>query len=124
MRVVIRADDATGPTKHLSALIAGLVPATVIDAHPRGTNPGIVVSGRLHAEVVIADSAVDGNATRSQISTLETTITRLEAQLANPGFITGAPEQVVAEARRRLVEANAQIEVLRRRSSGGPIHGG
>jgi valyl-tRNA synthetase len=121
VHVVVRAGDATGPTKHLRALIAGLVPATVLDGHPRGANPAVVVSGRLHAEVVIADTPVDGTATRSQIRALEATVTRLETQLANPGFIAGAPARVVEEARRRLAEATAQIEVLRRSASGGSI---
>ena len=124
VRAVIRADDGTRPTKHLTALIGGLVPATVVDAHARGVDPTVVVSGRLHAEVVIADTAADGNATRRQIGTLEATVTRLESQLANPGFIAGAPARVVDEARRRLAEATAQMEVLRRTPSGGRTDGG
>jgi valyl-tRNA synthetase len=124
VRAVIRAGDGTRPTKHLTALIAGLVPATVVDAHVRGVDPTVVVSGRLHAEVVIADTAADGNATRRQIGTLEATVTRLESQLANPGFIAGAPARVVDEARRRLAEAIAQMEVLRRTPSGGRTDGG
>jgi valyl-tRNA synthetase len=51
-------------------------------------------------------------------------VTRLESQLANPGFIAGAPARVVDEARRRLAEAIAQMEVLRRPPTGGRIDGG
>jgi valyl-tRNA synthetase len=95
-----------------------------VDAHERGVDPTVVVSGRLHAEVVIADTAADGTATNRQIGALEATVTRLESQLANPGFIAGAPARVVDEARRRLAEANAQVDVLRRSSSGGRTDGG
>jgi valyl-tRNA synthetase len=120
LQILVRSEDGTGPTKHLSRLIAGLVPATVVDNHERGVKPVVVVSGRLHAEVVIADTAADANATRRQIGLLEATVTRLESQLANPGFVAGAPAPVVDEARRRLVESNAQLELLRRNESGGP----
>jgi len=66
VQIVIRADDGRGPAKRLTALIGGLVPATVLGAHARGVDPTVVVSGRLHAEVVIADTAADGSATRRQ----------------------------------------------------------
>jgi valyl-tRNA synthetase len=119
VRIIVRSEDGTGPTKHISRLIGGLVPATVVDSHERGVDPVVVVSGRLHAEVVIADTAADANATRRQIGTLEATVTRLESQLANQGFVAGAPAKVVDEARRRLAEANAQLDLLRRTQSGG-----
>ncbi len=92
----------------------------MVDSHERGVDPVVVVSGRLHAEVVIADTAADANATRRQIGILEATVTRLESQLSNQGFVAGAPAKVVDEARRRLAEANAQLELLRRTQSGGP----
>jgi valyl-tRNA synthetase len=69
--------------------------------------------------VVIADTAADANATRRQIGILEATVTRLESQLANQGFVNGAPAKVVDEARRRLAESNAQLELLRRNPSEG-----
>ena len=119
VRIIVRSEDGTGPTKHISRLIGGLVPATVVDAHERGADPVVVVSGRLHAEVVIADTAADANATRRQIGILEATVTRLESQLANQGFVNGAPAKVVDEARRRLAESNAQLELLRRNPSEG-----
>jgi valyl-tRNA synthetase len=119
VRIIVRSEDGTGPTKHVSSLVGGLVPATVVDSHERGADPVVVVSGRLHAEVVIADTAADANATRRQIGILEATVTRLESQLANQGFVNGAPAKVVDEARRRLAESNAQLELLRRNPSEG-----
>jgi valyl-tRNA synthetase len=95
------------------------VPATVVDSHGRGVDPVVVVSGRLHAEVVIADTAADASATARQIGLLEATVSRLQAQLANPAFVNGAPAQVVEETRRRLAEAIAQLDLLRRGPSGG-----
>ncbi len=119
IRVVVRTVDGTAPTKHITRLIGGMVPANVLDAHERGLEPVVVVSGRLHAEVVIADAAADGTAIRSQIGTLEATVTRLESQLGNPAFVERAPGRVVDEARRRLSEATTQLELLRRRPPGG-----
>jgi valyl-tRNA synthetase len=71
--------------------------------------------------VVIADTAADASATARQIGLLEANVSRLEAQLANPAFVNGAPAQVVDETRRRLAEATAQLEVLRGAASGGRI---
>jgi len=119
IRVVVRTVDGTSPTKHITRLIGGMVPANVLDTHERGLEPVVVVSGRLHAEVVIADAALDGTAIRSQIGTLEATVTRLESQLGNPAFVERAPVPVVDEARRRLSEATTQLELLRRRRTGG-----
>ncbi len=119
IRVVVRTVDGTSPTKHITRLIGGMVPANVLDTHERGLEPVVVVSGRLHAEVVIADAALDGTAIRSQIGTLEATVTRLESQLGNPAFVERAPVPVVDEARRRLSEATTQLELLRRRPTGG-----
>jgi len=119
IRVVVRTVDGTSPTKHITRLIGGMVPASVLDAHERGVDPVVVVSGRLHAEVVIGDAAADGTAIRSQIGTLEATVTRLESQLGNPAFVDRAPGTVVDEARRRLSEATTQLELLRRRRTGG-----
>jgi valyl-tRNA synthetase len=102
-------------------LIGGLVPATVVDSHERGVDPVVVVSGRLHAEVVIADTAADASATARQIGLLEANVSRLQTQLANPAFVNGAPAQVVDETRRRLAEAIAQLDLLRRGPSGGSV---
>ncbi len=113
MQIVVRATDGRGTNKHITRLIGGLVPAVVLETHPRGVDPVVVVSGRLHAEVVIADTAADASATARQIGLLEANVSRLQAQLANPGFVNGAPAQVVDELRRRLAEAMAQLDLLR-----------
>ncbi len=115
---MVRAADGKGVNKHIVRLIGGLVPAAVVDGHERGTTPVVVVSGRLHAEVVIADTALDASATNRQIGLLEATVARLEIQLANPVFVAGAPARVVDESRRRLREAVDQLEVLRRGQTG------
>ena len=119
IKVVVRAADGRGTSKHITRLIGGLVPATVVDSHERGVDPVVVVSGRLHAEVVIADTAADASATARQIGLLEANVSRLQTQLANPAFVNGAPAQVVDETRRRLAEAVAQLDLLRRGPSGG-----
>ncbi len=124
IRVVVRTVDGTAPSRHITRLIGGMVPAGVVDAHERALEPVVVVSGRLHAEVVIADAAPDGTAIRSQIGTLEATVTRLESQLGNPAFVERAPGRVVDEARRRLSEAATQLELLRRRPTTGDSNGG
>ena len=121
IRIVVRSADRGGTSKHITRLVAGLVPATVVDSHERGVDPVVVVSGRLHAEVVIADTAADASSTARQIGLLEANVSRLQAQLANPAFVNGAPAQVVDEARRRLAEATAQLELLRTGPSGGRI---
>jgi valyl-tRNA synthetase len=118
IRVVVRAADSKGISKHIVRLIGGLVPAAVVDGHERGMTPVVVVSGRLHAEVVIADTAADASATTRQIGLLEATVARLEIQLANPEFAAGAPARVVDESRRRLQEARDQLEVLRGSQTG------
>jgi valyl-tRNA synthetase len=69
--------------------------------------------------VVIADTAADASATARQIGLLEANVSRLQAQLANPGFVNGAPAQVVDESRRRLAEATAQLDLMRGGSTGG-----
>jgi len=71
---------------------------------------------------VIADTAADASATARQIGLLEANVSRHQAQLANPAFVNGAPAQVVDEARRRLAEAQAQLDLLRRRPAGGGTH--
>jgi valyl-tRNA synthetase len=119
MQIVVRATDGRGTNKHITRLIGGLVPAVVLESHPRGVDPVVVVSGRLHAEVVIADTAADASATARQIGLLEANVSRLQAQLANPGFVNGAPAPVVDESRRRLAEATAQLGLLRGGPSGG-----
>ncbi len=119
IRIVVRDTEGRGINKHISRLIGGLVPALVVDSHERGVDPAVVVSGSLHAEVVIADTAADASATVRQIGLLEANVSRLQAQLANPAFVNGAPAQVVDETRRRLAEAQAQLELLRRGPSGG-----
>jgi valyl-tRNA synthetase len=119
IRVVVRAADGLGTSKHIARLIGGLVPAKLVTSHESGVDPVVVVSGRLHAEVVIADTAADASATARQIGLLEATVSRLQAQLANPAFVNGAPAQVVDETRRRLAEALAQLDLLRRGPSGG-----
>ncbi len=119
IRVVVRTADGAMASRQLTSLIGGLVPASVVDGHERGVDPVVVVSGRLHAEVVIADTAADASATARQIGLLEANVSRLQAQLANPAFVNGAPAQVVDESRRRLAEALAQLDVLRRGASGG-----
>ena len=119
IRITVRDGEGRGINKHVSRLIGGLVPATVVDSHERGVDPAVVVSGRLHAEVVIADTAADASATARQIGLLEANVSRLQAQLANPAFVNGAPAQVVDEARRRLAEATAQLDLLRRGRLGG-----
>jgi valyl-tRNA synthetase len=119
IRIVVRDAEGRGINKHISRLIGGLVPALVVDSHERDVDPAVVVSGSLHAEVVIADTAADASATARQIGLLEANVSRLQAQLANPAFVDGAPAQVVAETRRRLAEAQAQLELLRRGPSGG-----
>jgi valyl-tRNA synthetase len=91
----------------------------VVESHERGVDPAVVVSGSLHAEVVIADTAADANATARQIGLLEANVSRLQGQLANPAFVNGAPAPVVDETRRRLAEAEAQLELLRRGPGGG-----
>ena len=116
IRVVVRAADGLGTSKHIARLIGGLVPAKLVTSHESGVDPVVVVSGRLHAEVVIADTAADASATARQIGLL---VSRLQAQLANPAFVNGAPAQVVDETRRRLAEALAQLDLLRRGPSGG-----
>jgi len=121
IRVVVRAADGSVASKHITRLIGGIVPATVLDSHDAGADPVVVVSGRLHAEVVIADTAADASATARQIGLLEANVSRLESQLANPAFVNGAPAQVVDETRRRLAEAIAQLDLLRRGPSGGSI---
>jgi valyl-tRNA synthetase len=121
IRVAVRAADGRGTSKHITRLIGGLVPAKLVDSHERGVDPVVVVSGRLHAEVVIADTAADASATARQIGLLEATVSRLHAQLANPAFVNGAPAQVVDESRRRLAEAQVQLDLLRRGPSGGRI---
>jgi valyl-tRNA synthetase len=50
---------------------------------------------------------------------LEANVSRFQAQLANPAFVNGAPAQVVDETRRRLAEAQAQLDLLRRGPAGG-----
>ena len=119
IRVVVRTADSRGTSKHITRLIGGLVPAMVVESHERGVDPVVVVSGRLHAEVVIADTAADASATARQIGLLEANVSRLQAQLANPAFVNGAPAQVVDETRRRLAEALGQLDVLRRGPTGG-----
>jgi valyl-tRNA synthetase len=121
IRVVVRDAEGRGINKHIARLIGGLVPAVVVESHERGIDPAVVVSGSLHAEVVIADTAADASATARQIGLLEANVSRLQAQLANPAFVNGAPAQVVDETRRRLAEAEAQLELLRRVPSGGGI---
>jgi valyl-tRNA synthetase len=121
IRIAVRTADRSGTSKHITRLIAGLVPATVVDSHAHGGEPVVVVSGRLHAEVVIADTAADASTTARQIGLLEANVSRLQAQLANPAFVNGAPAQVVDEARRRLAEATAQLELLRSGPAGGRI---
>jgi valyl-tRNA synthetase len=118
IRVVVRAADGKGVNKQIVRLIGGLVPAAVVEGHERGGTPVVVVSGRLHAEVVIADTAADASATTRQIGLLEATVARLETQLANPEFVAGAPARVVDESRRRLQEAVDQLEVLRSAQTG------
>ncbi|MFZ0919647.1 MAG: valine--tRNA ligase [Candidatus Dormiibacterota bacterium] len=119
IRITVRDGEGRGINKHVSRLIGGLVPGTVVDSHEPGVDPAVVVSGRLHAEVVIADTAADASATARQIGLLEANVSRLQAQLANPAFVNGAPAQVVDEARRRLAEATAQLDLLRRGRLGG-----
>jgi valyl-tRNA synthetase len=119
IRVVVRDAEGRGINKHIARLIGGLVPAVVVESHERGIEPAVVVSGSLHAEVVIADTAADASATARQIGLLEANVSRLQAQLANPAFVNGAPARVVDEARRRLAEATAQLDLLRRGRLGG-----
>jgi valyl-tRNA synthetase len=119
VRVVVRDAEGRGINKHIARLIGGLVPAAVVESHERGVDPAVVVSGSLHAEVVIADTAADANATARQIGLLEANVSRLQGQLANPAFVNGAPAPVVDETRRRLAEAEAQLELLRRGPGGG-----
>ena len=121
IRVVVRDAEGRGISKHIVRLIGGLVPAVVVENDERGSEPAVVVSGSLHAEVVIADTAADASATARQIGLLEANVSRLQGQLANPAFVNGAPAQVVDETRRRLAEAEAQLELLRRVPSGGGI---
>ncbi|MGA8633959.1 MAG: class I tRNA ligase family protein, partial [Candidatus Dormiibacterota bacterium] len=119
IRIAVRDGEGRGINKHISRLIGGLVPAAVVESHGRGIDPAVVVSGSLHAEVVIADTAADASATARQIGMLEANVSRFQAQLANPAFVNGAPAQVVDETRRRLAEAQAQLDLLRRGPAGG-----
>jgi hypothetical protein len=53
VQIVLRSETKTLSTAKTSRLVAGLVPATIVEQHSDGLQPVSCDAGMLHAEVVI-----------------------------------------------------------------------
>ena len=92
-------------------LLGALIPVDVVDGELDG---GVsVVAGALEARYHLAVGERERARARRRLDELAGVIDGLEARLANDAFTTRARPEVVAEARRRLAEAQRERDALR-----------
>jgi valyl-tRNA synthetase len=94
--------------------LARLTGVAFADAAPK-SSAQLLVRGVLVALPLegVIDLAAEGKRLDKEIEKLEGEAKKLEAKLANPGFLAKAEEEVIDEHRERLEAARARIEKLR-----------
>ena len=113
--LVVDATRARLARSDITRLLEALAPVRVADGPDNGERPLAVVAGGIEAALYVGGNKADDPARLSkQLADVEDRIARLEAQLANAGFVERAKPEVVDEARRRLAESSAQRDTLRR----------
>lgn len=120
--VVVRDTGSGLAPGDLRRIVEALIPVTVVEEPPRSDGAVRVVSGPLEAALLVGVSGVDQARLHRQLEQARSAADRLRRQLATPAFVERAPEHVVAEARRRLAEAESEIERLGR-LLGEPVGG-
>jgi valyl-tRNA synthetase len=87
---------------------------TVVDQFATGTARGGVDGadvGLLLADILNLDA--EAARLKKDIGGVETEITKISGKLANPNFLAKAPDDVVAENRRRLEAEQLKLDGLR-----------
>jgi len=116
--VVLRDSGSGLGVADVRRLVEALVPVDVVDTVPAGEGVGVVV-GPFEASLHLGGGAGDRERLLRQRADVERQLARLGDQLARRGFVERAPEQVVEDVRRRLAEAEGELETLDRRLGGG-----
>jgi valyl-tRNA synthetase len=112
--VTLHSADESLPADHLRRLVEALVPVTVVDELPTGTDPVRLVAGGTEAALGTGGAPVDRAQLEKQLRQAEGQVARFTVQLDNPRFLEGAASEVVERTRRLLAEAIAQRDTLRR----------
>ena len=100
----------------LVSRLAGLEDLNVVSSLD-GAAGARLIAGGVEVSVPLeglVDVAAEGDRLRKQIAKAESEADKISRKLSNEGFVSRAPEPVVAEQRRRLDEEQATVAKLRR----------
>jgi valyl-tRNA synthetase len=111
-RLQIRGGDPDMSAAERRRLVTALVPVDV-DEGERELEGGVsLVAGQLEARYHLVVGERERARSQRRLVEVGNTIDRLERQLANAGFTSGAPPEVVEETQRRLEEARREQAAL------------
>ena len=117
--VTLEGETTLLPLSRAAALVAELVPATVVAEHVNGGKPDVVPVGALRASVIIAAGTEDRARMERRLRELDEKIVGFRAQLDNDAFVQRAPARVVSGVGHNLEQAEAEARRLRESLGGG-----